>query len=361
MTSTLFICRQGNDANIGVYGYFRKFSGLFNSARLMVEMLNKNGIKSAIETAQDNNCIDRLVTKHKPTHCIIEAYWVVPEKFEILTKLHPNVTWIIRIHSETPFWSTEGVAMDWSLRYLDYKNIILAPNAKRLDKDLRTALSVKYDADTIAKHVVYLPNYYPADKRHDKKGEKRNKDELHVGCFGAIRPLKNQLTQAMAAIKYAEDTGRKLVYHINGNRVEGNGDPIIKNIRKLFEHSTNGFELVEHAWQPHKSFLEVLKNVDIGLQVSYTESFNIVSADLVTMDVPVVVSDEISWVNRLFFAKKPSNVNSIVNAMRRAEFFGRFGSYLNRRKLALRSAHAEAVWVDYFNWQDHLATCKKKA
>ena len=25
-----------------------------------------------------------------------------------------------------------------------------------------------------------------------------------VGCFGAIRPLKNQLIQALAAIKYAK-------------------------------------------------------------------------------------------------------------------------------------------------------------
>lgn len=90
MSKILFICKQSEDQNISSYGYFRKFSGLFNSARLVNEMLQYNGISSNIETAHDNNDIDRLVTKHSPDICIIEAYWVVPEKFEILHKLHPN-------------------------------------------------------------------------------------------------------------------------------------------------------------------------------------------------------------------------------------------------------------------------------
>lgn len=355
MTSILFICRQGQDYRIETYGYFRKFSGLFNSARLMVDMLNNNGVKAAIETAIDNNCIDRLVTQHKPTHCIIEAYWVVPEKFEILAKLHPNITWIIRIHSEVPFWANEGVATDWTLRYLDYKNVILAPNAKRLFEDVKTMLSVKYDKETIENRVVYLPNYYPG-KQRITKDHKKNAD-LHVGCFGAIRPLKNQLIQAVAAIKYAEKTNRRLVFHINGNRMEGGGEPIVKNIRKLFEHATNGFELVEHAWQPHKNFLDVLETIDIGMQVSYTESFNIVAADMVTMDVPVVTSNEISWINRIFYAE-PSSVDSIVKAMWRAESLGKFGTHLNRCKLQRFSETTEDLWIDYFDEQEFNKACE---
>ena len=78
-------------------------SGLYNSANFVCEMLNDSGVEAIMEHAIDNNCIDRLVTKHKPTHVIIEAYWVVPEKLNILTQLHPQVKWIIRNHSELPF------------------------------------------------------------------------------------------------------------------------------------------------------------------------------------------------------------------------------------------------------------------
>ena len=78
-------------------------SGLFNSANFVSDMLNKNGIESHLVEVIDNNCIDREVTQYKPTHVIIEALWVVPSKFEVLTKLHPNVEWIIR-----PFWQTRA-------------------------------------------------------------------------------------------------------------------------------------------------------------------------------------------------------------------------------------------------------------
>jgi hypothetical protein len=76
-------------------------------------MLVANGVDSTIIEVIDNNGIDREVTKYKPTHVIIEALWVIPSKFEILTKLHPNVKWIIRLHSEIPFLANEGIAMEW--------------------------------------------------------------------------------------------------------------------------------------------------------------------------------------------------------------------------------------------------------
>jgi CRISPR/Cas system CSM-associated protein Csm3 (group 7 of RAMP superfamily) len=48
-------------------------SGLFNSAHFVVDMLNKNGIETHLVEVKDNNCIDREVKKHNPTHVVIEA------------------------------------------------------------------------------------------------------------------------------------------------------------------------------------------------------------------------------------------------------------------------------------------------
>jgi hypothetical protein len=342
---TLFICRQSEDSGgSNTYGYFRKFSGLFNSARLVVNMLNDNGIESALEVVADNNGIDRLVTKYKPSICIIEAYWVVPEKFDILHKLHPDVTWIVRIHSEIPFWSMEGIAVEWTLRYLDHPNVILAPNSYRAYANIKTILSTKYTHEEIKGKLVCLPNYYPADKRINC--HQKDPNILSIGCFGAIRPYKNQLIQAIAAIKYAEITNRKLHFHINGDRIEGHADPIIKNLRTLFKNSKFGYELVEHAWMPHHNFIELLSAIDIGMQVSYSESFNIVAADIVTMNVPIVVSSEISWVNSLFYAD-PNDSSDIVRTLCIAERVGKLGTYLNRKKLETFSDNSESVWVTY--------------
>ena len=83
---------------------------------------------------------------------IIEALWVVPSKFEVLQKLHPNVKWIIRLHSEVPFLANEGIAMEWIFDYMKYDNVIISVNSKRMEREMNIILP---------KPVLYLPNYYP--------------------------------------------------------------------------------------------------------------------------------------------------------------------------------------------------------
>ena len=106
----LFLTKERIDG----YGYY---VGLINSAKLTAECLNKMGIEAKALSIRDNNCIDKEVFKYRPTHCVIEALWVVPDKFKELIKLHPSVQWFVCIHSEIPFLANEGVAIDWIYRY----------------------------------------------------------------------------------------------------------------------------------------------------------------------------------------------------------------------------------------------------
>jgi len=62
----------------------------------------------------------------------------------------------------------------------------------------------------------------------------------------------------------------------------------------MFQDQRNCF-LVEHGWLPHSEFLELVASMDVMLQVSFSETFNIVSADAVVQKVPIVVSEEIFW------------------------------------------------------------------
>lgn len=342
MSRVLFICKQGSGYS-NQHGYLKNFSGLFNSARLVSEMLNAEGVSSVVEMAVDNNDIDRLITAHNPAYCIIEAYWVVPSKFEVLTRLHPDVKWIIRIHSELPFWSTEGIAMQWTLEYLDYPNVILAPNSEHLYKDIQTVLSTKYSSEVVLARTVFLPNYYPVSLYRDEKTPDASSD-FEVGCFGAIRPLKNQLIQAVAAVEYANLRGYTLKFHMNTARIEGHGEPVIKNIRALF--ATGPHSLVEHTWLPHSEFLELVATLDMGLQVSFTESFNIVAADFVSKGVPIVASQEIEWVAKPFIAETTSTT-SIIKAMYRAEVLGKRGTFLNKYLLQEFVAKSKQDWLDY--------------
>lgn len=293
-------------------------SGLFNSARLVEEMLrNELGVAAEIVHAIDNNSIDRLVTKFKPDIVVIEAYWVVPEKFAILTKLHPNVTWVVRNHSALPFAAMESTVVDWTIRYMDYPNVISASNDPRADYEFRRLISIykpDWSQHLLDRRVILLPNYYPiSNKWRDHDHRRAN---LDIGCFGAIRPLKNQLMQAFAAIEYANQSEKFLNFHINATRIEGRGEPILANLRRLFALMPNA-DLVEHTWMPHQDFLELVRTMDIGMQVSYSETFNIVTADMLTSGVPMVVSDEIPWVPVDLHAR-PNDSKSIIDGLRTA-------------------------------------------
>lgn len=314
-------------------------SGLFNSANFVNEMLIKNGINSHLVEVKDNNSIDREVHKYKPTHVIIEALWVVPSKFEVLCKLYPNVKWIIRLHSDIPFIANEGIAIEWIYEYLKYPNVEVSINSLRADREFEMITG---------KEFLYLPNYYPVGFFNVNKNYQKDKKILNVGCFGAVRPLKNQLLQAFAAIEFANSKGKILHFHINNGRVENNGDPVLKNLRNLFKNQKN-HKLIEHKWMTHEDFINVIQKMDIGMQVSFSETFNIVSADMVNNNVPVVVSDEVNWVSKLFYAKPTSSV-SMVDALNFTYLFKFFNiHFINKIKLFLYSKKSEKIWVNYFS------------
>ena len=296
MKKILFILKRKENFDALIDNHIGVSTGLYNSASFMHTMLIDSGISSNMEVVIDNNDIDRVVTRHHPTHVIIEALWVVPTKFAVLTKLHPTVTWIIRLHSEMPFLAGEGMAMDWLGEYGTYRNIVIGVNAPRMMSEVRFYLSHKFgwtEAEA-ERRVVYLPNYYPTDFL--RKEHTLEKDHVDVGCFGAVRPLKNHMIQAVAALKFASGIGKKLSFHINAGRVEMKGEPVINNLNGLFQQLYNrGHRLVNHQWTPRAEFLKLCATMDIGMQVSFSETFNIVGADFVSQGVPFVGSSEIPW------------------------------------------------------------------
>lgn len=332
----LFILKKRQTSHTGLNTIS---SGLLNSAHFVNDMLIKNGIESNLVEVIDNNCIDREVTKYNPTHVIIEALWVVPSKFKVLTKLHPNVEWIIRLHSDIPFLANEGIAIDWIYQYLEYENVKVSINSKRADREFGVVTK---------KDFLYLPNYYPVGFFNKNKPSKRDKKFLNVGCFGAVRPMKNHLLQAFAAIEFANKNNKILNFHINIGRVENNGDPVLKNLRSLFENNPE-HNLIEHKWMVHSDFIEVVQRMDIGLQVSFSETFNIVTADMVNNNIPVVVSNEISWVCPLFHAKTTST-KSIVKKMGLVYRLRNLGiQFINKLRLSFYSTKSEKIWVSYFS------------
>jgi len=327
----LFLCKQRTTH----YGTMTS-SGLLNSARMVAADLAEHGIaETKLVDVVDGNCIDREVHQYKPTHVVLEAYWVTPEKLAELVRLHPKMLWTVRNHSKLPFLAGEGMPIDWSYRYVELtrgKAFVLSSNSPEAVEDFRA----------MGLPTGYTPNIYHGQIR--QRDPHQGEGFLDVGCFGAIRPLKNHLMQAVAALGAAEKLGKHLRFWINVGRQEMRGEPVLRSLQGLFSHHpTAKLEVLD--WLDHSAFLDVVQRMDLVAQVSLTETFNIVAADAVYCDVPVVGSQEIPWLPPQYVAD-PHSVESIRNVMVSA--YGQRGA-ARRCQHAIVESNREAreAWVRF--------------
>lgn len=267
-------------------------SGLYNSAKFAADMLRKLGYPVDLVEVTDNNDIDREVTRFDPRIVIIEALWVVPAKFAVLQNLHPDVLWVVRVHSEAAFLAQEGIAIEWLSIYPVFQNVYVALNSLEAFSQVMSFYPGK---GLHTSKLLYMPTYYPAPKK--PYYEKRfNGTTINIACMGAIRQLKNSLIQAIAAMRFADTKGWKLRFHINMALFDVEGNAPYRSIVSLFQGTRH--ELVQHDWMSHEAFLAFLAGIDLGMQVSFSETFNIVAGDTVASGIPIVGSHAIRWLDK---------------------------------------------------------------
>lgn len=333
----LFICKRRLDVDK------QKTYGLETSASLIVRFLQKKGVDVEIGRAFDANDIDRLVTQFDPAIVILEALWVTPDKMrEILSiKRHHARKWIIRVHSRIAFLANEGIAFPWFLGYREKvypvaDNLWIAPNSKDATLDLQQTCNLK---------TVYLPNIYcpPEYKLLPKQPQP---GFLNVGVFGAIRPMKNQLLQAVAAVRYAEQSQMRARVHINATRTEQRGEQCLKNMEAFFAAQNGKHELIKHDWKTHEEFVGLCTQMDISLQVSFSETFNIIAADCIHHGVPCIGSSSIDWLPGFWQVRNPNDSEEVVYRMTQARgAFAKSRLWYAKRSLKKWNRMAENRWL----------------
>ena len=285
-------------------------AGLNVSSDMTASCQRAYGFDSSSVGVIDSNKLDCVLFNERPSHMIIKAFWVPVEKLSLLAKKYPSCQFVVTCHSNPSFLGQEkrgfsDIGKIIAL-YLEHPNIHVAAN----NLDTATAFSSAFGAE-----VLWAPNVI-CDDSECMPGKTKGCEEeefLDVGLFCALRPMKNVLTQALAAIEVAKALQTNLRLHVITDRVEMDGDNIAKSLRDMFAIvDSNCAKLVEHKWMSHDDFIKLVATMDVGLQVSYTESFNIVTTDFLSQNVPVVVGDSISWAPREWRAQ-PDSVASIKN------------------------------------------------
>lgn len=260
------------------------------------ETLKQNGIRAevwSILTAED--MIEKLAedhanNKHHPvTHVVISAPWIPTALLAELTHQYSHIDFVVVSHSNVGFLAADrnGIKLlrEEAILSQHVENFHMAGNSKRYADWATKAWGGK---------VNYLPNLYNVDGMTLKMKRWHKKDPLRIGCFGAARPLKNQLTAAAAALAISKELKVPAEIWFNSGRNEGGGFTSVKTIENLVGNIP-GFSIKFMPWAPWDKFREFVGTMHINLQPSYTESFNMVVADSVYESVPAVVSEAIPW------------------------------------------------------------------
>lgn len=329
MPFTLVVLKTRQD-----YGNQSFNNSLAVSAKMIVDMLQHQGHPAGLAEAKNENFVQGLVDEFKATTVVIEAIWITPAKMHDLQEKNKGVRWVVRINSEVPFLAAEGNSIDWIHHYLRL-GVTVAFNSESALRDFQVFAKVEPGK------MVWLPNYYPPQKVLPPGGHSTH---IKIGCFGAIRQLKNQLLQAFAAVKYGALQGRPISFYMNQGKVEPGNEGIIPAVRSVL--ALTGNELILNPWLGHEDFIKLIRSMDIGMQVSFTESFSMVSADFVSVGVPLIGSKAVRWLPPISQVDAGAT-DSIVDGLIRT---GTNMIAQNHQSLARYTATSISVWNEFLGW-----------
>jgi len=326
-----------------------KSYGLINSSKHLAMYLEDLGYHVDVVTVVDANGIDAVLFQYKPDMAIIEALWVPSEKLKELMEMprYKKIEFVIRVHSDIGFLSAETLSLQYINDYiaLKKKNLTIAPNHKDFSVYLGNALEYEMN---------YLPNIIH-ETQYERWHDHHESHIMNVGCFGALRLLKNQPFQALCAIKAADDLEKILHFHITADvHKDVTLNPVVKNLEELFKN--NPHKLIKHDWKENDDFNELVEQMDMGLQLSYTESFNIVTADFINCNIPIIVGDAIWWMPDILKTSTieyDKVVRKIISVYKNKD--SNFLRLLMKRSLSRYNKDSKKVW-DYFleeKFEDH--------
>jgi hypothetical protein len=225
---------------------------------------------------------------HVPiSHVVVSAPWIATEELAGMAHRHPDVEFAVLSHSNVGFLQADPRAIALLRQGADLgralPNFHIGANSASLRNWWRAAYQTP---------MVLLPNMYPFEAVRNKPAW--NGGTLRIGCFCAIRPYKNVLTAAAAALEVGVRLrASDLEFWISGGRTEGGGT-IAEAIHQMFVNVPRA-KVVANHWESWPRFLDTVGSMDLLMQPSYTETFNVVTADGIARGVPSVVSEAIRW------------------------------------------------------------------
>jgi len=221
---------------------------------------------------------DEVRFVEKPDVIVIEnAGWVPPAQIAGWVKC--NIAVIVRVHAAPEFLYYEMPGMCTT------SYIAECEGAGAKIAFVSSALAQVFKG-------IHLPITYPMRELREPVNTGWH---IHIGMFGALRPLKNHIGQMLAVAQVKADfPNHHWHVHINSTRIEDRGSCILPELKALARRFD--IDLVPHAWEePHTFITSVVPAMTAAICASMAESFCLTAADFVSRGVPTVLGHGIPW------------------------------------------------------------------
>lgn len=317
--------------------------GLGVSALNNAKIFHKQGIQASVWPVkyphEIQTYIDRANMKNPVTHIVIAAPWIPTPTLHQIVHSNLDIKFAVNCHSNVGFLQADTNGVKLLREYIDLQkgslNFHVAGNSKKFCLWLRQAFATACD---------YLPNMYYLDDTVDANKPLWNGGVLRIGAFGATRPQKNIASMAGAALAISKELKCDVEFYVSGGRTEGGGNTILNAVRAMLVNEP-GITLKELNWASWPQFRSLIRTMHLLLQVSYTESFNMVTADGVAEGVPSVVSDAIDWAPKYWQAFS-DDVCDIARVGRQL-IFDRSAAKDGLRALEQHNRDSFEIWEEY--------------
>lgn len=268
--------------------------GLGVSALNNAKVLRKHGIKASVWPITSLDDLKTRLRTSDVTDVVLSAPWIPAVDLTALIQEYSDTEFFVNCHSNIGFLQADTKGIKHLRDYIDLEqgnlNFRVAGNSAKFNLWLREAYQCVSS---------YLPNMYYLDHSHRVREHYYDGGVLRIGAFGAIRPQKNVMTAAGAAIVLANEIKADVELWISVGRSVHNG--LVDAVHHMID-GVPGITLREMTWSSWPQFRDVVRKMHLLIQVSYTESFNMVTADGIAEGIPSVTSAAIDWVPKNWHA-----------------------------------------------------------
>jgi hypothetical protein len=171
----------------------------------------------------------RTLAHHIPlSHLVISAPWIATANLASLASQNPDLEIAVVSHSNIGFLQADPRAIELLRQGAELAqgcpNFHVGGNSQRFQTWWQA---------TYGTAMTLLPNMYPTGSA--KARPMWQQGRLRMGCFCAIRPYKNVLTAAAAALEVGQRLRvTDLEFWISGGRREGGGQTIFAAIQQMY-------------------------------------------------------------------------------------------------------------------------------